>query len=194
VARAIDEVYSTCGALARRVNAQSDERMQTAVLRGGAGPLLAGLLLAYLSIFPVALGTLGEALCVLLRMLLRLARAVGWALGTVWAYAWGRPERRVLTALARLLLALALVVWLPLAVWGYYDRELRSWPCRSRVAGTTLWAFAEPTQQAAITLVRPGAELRCFTRIVQDGSQAWRRVQVDGREAWAQDWMLDEGR
>lgn len=164
--------------------------MQSALNEGGFWQIAAHLLLAYVSIFPVGLCFCGQALCVLLRGLTRLGRAIGWMLGTVWECAWGEPEQRAMTVLARLLLALAFVVWLPLASWAYYDGELRSWPCGARTPGAEIWARAEPTQEADIVIAPPEAELRCFTRTVEESSLSWRRIRVDGKEAWVQDWLL----
>lgn len=119
--RAIDQAYHACDALSRSVNKQSDEFMQRTVGEGGAGRILLGLLLAYLSIFPVGLSFVGQALCVLLRVFVRLTRAISWTLSTVWKCAWSKPDHPVLTGLARLLLALVFVVWLPIATWSYYN-------------------------------------------------------------------------
>lgn len=116
LAEALDAAARRCGALTERVNTQTAARMRAA--EGGAGGLLAGLLLAYVSIAPAGLGLVGESLCLLLRGLLRLARAAGWALGVIWGCAWGEAAGPAAAALARLLLALALVVWLPLASLG----------------------------------------------------------------------------
>jgi hypothetical protein len=129
--------------------------MQDAINRGGTRGVLRGLLLAYLSIFPVGLCFGDQALCVLLRGLARLGRAVGWMGSKVWGAAWGEPEQRTLAALARLLLALTFVIWLPLAGWTYYDDELRSWPCGARTPGAEIWARAEPTQEADIVIAPP---------------------------------------
>jgi hypothetical protein len=188
--RAIDYAYHSCGALSYRVNKQSDELMQRAVDEGGAGRVLLSLLLAYLSIFPVGLGFIGQALCVLLRGLVRLGRALGWMLGTVWICAWGKPDHGALIVLARVLLALTFIVWLPLSSWSYYDGELRSWPCRARTPGAEIWARAEPTHEAEIIIAPPEVDLRCFTRTLEEGSLSWRRITVDGRGAWAEDWLL----
>lgn len=189
--RALDDAYHACGATSRSVKKQSDELMQRAVDEGGAGRLLPGLLLAYLSVFPVGISFIGQAFCVLLRGLVRLGRAVGWMLGTVWSCAWGKPQHRVLTVLARSLLTLAAVVWLPLASWDYYDGELRYWPCESSMIGISLYAFQTPdTQQQPITL-QPGSELRCFTRTARDKRTTWRRVQVGNRKLWVEDRVLE---
>lgn len=185
--RAIDDAYHSCGAISRRVTKQSDELMQKAVDEGGAGRVLLGLLLAYLSIFPVGLSFIGQALCVLLRGFTRLVRAINWMLGTVWNCAWGKPQHRVLTVLARTLLVLAFVMWLPLASWSYYDRELRSWPCRARTEGAIIWAFAKPSQDAEVIQVKPNDELHCFSRTVQDARWIWRRVQLNRCEGWVSD-------
>lgn|GEM_PF-5740895 len=189
--RTIDQAYHACGAISRRVNKQSDELMQRAVDEGGAGHILIGLLLAYLSIFPVSLGFLGQALCVLLRGIVRLGRAVGWILGTVWRCAWDEPKQRALVVLGRTLLVLTFAVWLPLASWGYYDGELRSWPCESYFVSAELYAFPTPdSRQQPITL-QPGSELRCFTRTAHDEHTTWRRVQVDDRKLWVEDRLLE---
>lgn len=188
--RVIDDAYHACAALSRRVNRQCDERTQRAIDEGGAGQIVVGLLLAYLSIFPVGLCVLGQALCVLLRGLVRLGRAVGWMLGTVWDCAWGKPEHGVLTMLARTLLALALGMWLPLASWAYYDGELRSWPCESYMIGISLYAFPTPGIQQQPVTVQPGSELRCFTQTVRDERTTWRRVVADDRELWVEDRLL----
>lgn len=190
LAEALDAAARRCGALTERVNAQTAARMRAA--EGGAGGLLAGLLLAYVSIAPAGLGLVGESLCLLLRGLLRLARAAGWALGVIWGCAWGEAVGPAAAALARLLLALALVVWLPLAAWDTYDRELRSWPCRAASAGAIIWANAEPSHDAEAIQVGPNAELRCFTRAVTSAGSTWRRVTVDGRAAWVQEWLVVE--
>jgi len=50
--------------------------------------------------------------------------------------------------------------------------------------------FAEPTQESAIITVPPDAELRCFTRALKANFFVWRRVQVEGREAWVDDDVL----
>jgi hypothetical protein len=189
--RAIDDAYHSCGELSRRVNRQNDELMQRAIDEGGAGRLLLGLLLAYLSIFPAGLGFTGQALCVLLRGLVRLGLAVGWLLGTVWGCAWGKPKQRSLTVLARVLLALAFVVWLPLASWGYYDGELRWWPCESYWVGGSLYSFQTPDPHQQPLMIQPESELRCFTRTVRDEHTTWRRVQADGRTLWVEDRLLE---
>lgn len=177
--------------MSRSVNKQSDTLMQRARDEGGAGQLLLGLLLAYLSIFPAGLGFTGQALCVPLRGLARLGRAVGWMLGTVWGCAWGKPKQRFLTVLARVLLALAFVVWLPLASWGYNDGELHSWPCRSHWIGGSLYSFPTPDPHQQPVMIEPGSELRCLTRTVRDEHTIWRRVQADGRTLWVEDRLLE---
>lgn len=188
--RALDQSYHACAAYANRVNEQTDAQMQEATRTGSMGSILAGGLAAFASILPLGLAFVGQCLCVLLRLTLRLARAVGWALGTAWDCAWNVPGSPVLQTLARLLLALTLLVWLPLASWNFYDGELRSWPCRLPRPDAAIYGYVEPSLDADPMTITSSDELRCLTRTVPEQGWRWRRITVNGHGAWVDDRMV----